>query len=428
MSTPGESRPLPRRIRWDGEDAATMAAGLRGQVSEPASVAPTVTDVIAQIRARGDDAVRELSRRYDTYATERIAVPRSEPGRALSALDPSVAEALELAAANIRAVAEAQIATEPTTVELPQGHGVTVREVAVGRAAVYAPGGRAAYPSSVLMAAIPALAAGVGQVAVTSPPSESGLPHPVVLAACAIAGIEEVYAMGGAQAIAALALGTETVPAVDVIAGPGNRFVTEAKRQLVGQVGIDGIAGPSELLTVLTGGAEARLAALDLAAQAEHGPDSLLVAASDDASLLDEVADHLTGFDRPSITGAPTLLVEVPDIGAALDLANALAPEHLQLMGAAAEARAVEATTAGCVFAGNCSGTAFGDYAAGSNHVLPTGGAARFSGPLGPGTFRRRQSVVSLPGSAARALAPIVGTLARAEGLPVHGESAEERS
>jgi histidinol dehydrogenase len=294
---------------------------------------------------------------------------------------------------------------------------------------VYTPGGRATYPSSVLMCCVPARVAGVGRIAVASPPGAAGRPDPTVLAACSLLGVEEVYAMGGAQAIAALAFGTETVAPVDVIAGPGSRYVAEAKRQLAGLVGIDGMAGPTELMIVADGNASPRWMALDLCAQAEHGEDGLLILASANEVFVDQVAELVDELrlGRPSIKDAPLALVLSPGLEVALTLADAVAPEHLELAFEGADETIARACVAGCVFIGDGGGAAFGDYAAGSNHVLPTGGAARFSGPLGPGAFRRRMSVVSLPGSTAAELAPHVGALARAEGFPVHAESAEAR-
>jgi histidinol dehydrogenase len=242
--------------------------------------------------------------------------------------------------------------------------------------------------------------------------------------------VTEVYRMGGAQAIAALAYGTETVAPVDVIAGPGNRYVQEAKRQLAGVVGIDGVAGPSEIAVVASGGADPELIALDVMAQAEHGEDSLCVVISPDAELLGAVAAAVEALSpaRPSVSDAPLALVEQDDIRAAVRLADAIAPEHMQLVGPDAEALARSVTAAGCLFVGAEAATAFGDYVAGSNHVLPTGGAARFAGGLSVATFRRRMARVSLPAGAAARLAPAGAAVARAEGFPVHGESMERRA
>jgi histidinol dehydrogenase len=275
------------------------------------------------------------------------------------------------------------------------------------------------------MCCVPAAVAGVEQVAVATPPGPDGEPNEVVLAACALCGVDELYAMGGAQAVAALAFGTQTIEAVDVIVGPGNHYVQEAKRQLAGVVGIDGVAGPSELVVIADESADAGLVALDIAAQAEHGPDSLLAVLSADDGALDAVAravERLAG-EHASIAATPLALVRTPGLDAAVALAAAIAPEHLELACTEAESLAAGTTAGACVFVGG--GAAFGDYAAGSNHVLPTGGAARYAGPLGTSRFRRRQALVSLPEQAARALAPYVSSVARAEGFPLHAESAE---
>jgi histidinol dehydrogenase len=249
------------------------------------------------------------------------------------------------------------------------------------------------------------------------------------LAACALCGVEEVHTAGGAQAIAALAFGTETIAPVDVIVGPGNAYVQEAKRQVVGTVGIDGIEGPSELVVVADGDADAALAALDFAAQGEHGGETLLVLATPSEALLDAVASEAERLsERESVSDAPLALVRTRSLEDAVQLANAIAPEHLELAVTDPDTLMPLVRSAGCVFSGRTGGAAFGDYVAGSNHVLPTGGAARFAGPLGASTFRRRQALVSLPDGAARALAPHVGSIARAEGFPVHAESAEARA
>jgi histidinol dehydrogenase len=315
-------------------------------------------------------------------------------------------------------------------VELPEGHTVEVVERPVRRAAVYVPGGRAPYPSTVVMGAVTARAAGVEQIVVCAPPGPGGRAQPVILAACVLCEVTEVYRMGGAQAIAALAYGTESVPAVDVIVGPGNPYVQEAKRQVVGQVGIDGIAGPSELAVIASSGADPELIALDMMAQAEHGADSPAWCFSPDASLLDAVAAAVERLapGRSSVADVEAQLVKTDDLGGALRLAEQVAPEHLELVGEEAEALAERVRSAGCLFVGRGGATAFGDYVAGSNHVLPTGGAARFQSGISPATFRRRMARVSLPGEAPARLAPAGAALARAEGFPVHAESMERRA
>lgn len=415
-------------MEWDGDEPGALAARLREAAPSPAGVGEEVAEIVEAVRARGDEAVLELEERFGAAAPQRLRVERDEIERARAGLDASVADALELCARNVARVAEAELAARPAEVGF-EGHTVCVAERPVGAAGVYAPGGRAAYPSSVLMCAVPARVAGVRRVALASPPGEDGRVHTAVLAACAVAGVDEVYAMGGAQAIAALALGTESVEAVDVVAGPGNRYVTEAKRQLVGRVGVDGIAGPSELAVVAGGDADVRAVALDLLAQAEHSAEGMLFCLAPDGGWLERLAGKVESLaaERPSVADAPLALVRVPDVEAGLALSDAIAPEHLELAMEGGEALA-GGRVAGCVLTGPGGATAFADYAAGSNHVLPTGGAARFSGPLGPRAFMRRTSVVSISREGAAELAPAVDALARAEGLPVHGESALART
>ncbi len=374
-------------------DAAEVAARVRASVSSPADVADEVAAIVADVRARGDAAVREYEQRFggSRAAGGRASIRRSARG-------------LETAIANVRAVAEAGLDDE-SMVTLPEGQTVRLREVPVRRAAVYAPGGRNPYPSSVIMGAVTARAAGVDEVVVAAPG------HPLILAAAELCGVDAVYRMGGAQAIAALAYGTETVRPVDVIVGPGSLWVQEAKRQVSGVVGIDGFAGPSDLTVIASAGADPAPLALDLLAQAEHGPGSLTVAVSDDAGLLDAL---------------PGTTVLAADMEAALAFAEALAPEHLQLAGAAAEALAPRVRSAGCLFVGIESGTAFGDYVAGSNHTLPTNGAARFASGLSTRHFRRRMAEVRV-GPAAAALARAGAPIARAEGFEHHAASMEIR-
>jgi histidinol dehydrogenase len=414
-----------RRFEWQG--AETTAAAIRGWVAA-GSTDVDVSAIASEVREGGDQAVLRLTARFD--ATERaptsLRVDPEAPARALADLNGRVRESLELAAANVRAVADAQAGPEPRRVDLPQGQSVTLREVAVNVAGVYAPGGRAAYPSSVLMCAIPARAAGVARLVLASPPGPDGELHPLLLAAAALCEVDEVYAMGGAQAIFALAFGTESIDPVDVVAGPGNAWVREAKRAVCGLVGIDSLAGPSELMLVAGPSTEPDWAALDLCAQAEHGGDGPLIVAATEEVVLEDIAAATSRLaaEHPDLGDSPLALVRVPDTGAAIDLANGFAPEHLELLDDEAATRAGRVQTAGCVFVGPHGATAFGDYVAGSNHVLPTGGAGRFSGPLGPGVFRRNIATVEVSAGAAAKLAPHVDTLARAEGFPIHGESA----
>ncbi len=408
---------LERRTLTGDPDA--LVAELRGLVPGASDVADAVVRIVLDVRHHGDAALERYRRELDAGGADPgpLRVPREQVHAALGGIGPEVRAALERAVANVRAVAEAGVDEEREAV-LPEGQTVALREVPVARAAVYVPGGRAPYPSTVIMGAVTARAAGVREVVVCTPSDD-----PLVLAACGLAGVEEVYRMGGAHAIAALAHGTETIPQVDVIVGPGNLYVQEAKLVVRGEVGIDGFAGPSDLLVVLDGTADARLASLDLRAQAEHGADSLVVAVSPETEALDALAAELEGAPE---AGA-AVLVQTADLDAALALAEAFAPEHLELIGSGAEALAPRVTRAGCLFVGAGAATAFGDYLAGSNHVLPTDGAARYASGLSARTFRRRMAEVRIPSAAAAALARDGVALARAEGFEAHAESMEAR-
>ena len=408
------------RLPVGPDTAAPMAARVRAMLPAPTAVREVVAGIIASIADAGDDALRMHERRFGGGEGD-LRVPADELAAALDALDPAVRAGLEVAIENVGAVARAGVG-EDRTVTLRQGHSVTLRELPVARAAVYAPGGRNPYPSTVVMGVITARAAGVGEIVVAAPS------HPVILAACALCGADEVHRMGGAQAVAALALGTESIAPVDVIVGPGNLYVQEAKRQLSGRVGIDGFAGPSDLLVLASTGADPHAVALDLLAQGEHGRDSLVAVVSDDSALLNAIGREVQALDRdrPTVAAGPKVLVDAHGLEAALAFAEALAPEHLELIGDAAEALAPRITRAGCVFVGVESATAFGDYVAGSNHTLPTAGAARFASGLNAGHFRRRMSEVRV-GDAAAALAEAGVPIAKSEGFAVHAESMSAR-
>ena len=375
-------------MRIGRADAAQAAAQVRATVPAGASVSQQVAGILAGVRERGDAAVLELEARFGGGGPLRVDPSGAE-------LEPEVREAILLAASRVEAVARAGLNGDRPT-EL----GVTLREVPVRRAGIYAPGGQAPYPSSIVMGVATARAAGVQEIAVCAT-------HPVMVATCAVLGVTEVYAMGGAQAIAALAYGTETVKAVDVIVGPGALYAQEAKRQVSGVVGIDGFAGPSDLVIIAWEGADPALVRADAAAQAEHGEGTIV------AVLAPE-----------PIEGVETIVCE--DVETALAFSEAFAPEHLQLMGAEAEALAPRVRQAGCVFVGNASGTAFGDYLAGSNHVLPTEGAARFSSGLNVRHFTRVMAEVRVGDQAAELAGP-GAAIARAEGFVVHAESMEAR-
>ena len=401
-----------------------LAAQLRELVPAAATVGEAVAEILAQVRGHGDAAVVDYTRRFDTGGADPkpLVVTDNELTQARETLDRRIEAGLSTAIANVRRVAEAGL-NDDREVDFG-GHRVTLREAPVERAAVYVPGGRAPYPSTVVMGVVTARVAGVEHVVVCAPPGLDGDIDPTVLAACRLAGADAVYRVGGAQAIGALAYGTQSIAPVDVIVGPGNLYVQEAKRQVSGHVGIDGFAGPSDLVVIADPGTRPEPLALDLLAQAEHGPGTLVVAISPSRDLLDALSTRLA--EAPD-TGAVARLVVVPNSKAALALAQALAPEHLQLVGADAEALAPRTTHAGAVFIGDTGATAFGDYIAGSNHVLPTGGAARFASALNPAHFRRRFTEARISEAAARELAQLAAPVARAEGFEVHARSMEAR-
>ncbi|MDX6681770.1 MAG: histidinol dehydrogenase [Solirubrobacteraceae bacterium] len=407
-----------------GADPVVTAARVRALAPAPQSVSAAVAEIVEAVRAGGDRALRELVARFDSGGAPppqslRVDAQQLDPGL----LDDDVRAGLEVAIANVALVADAGVGGD-VEVQLPQGHRVVLREVPMRRAAIYVPGGRAPYPSSLVMGVVTARAAGVEEVVVLTPPPIA----PVILGACALCGVHEVYAMGGAHGIAALAHGTESIERVDVIAGPGSLIVQEAKRQVSDSVGIDGFYGPSDVLVLADATADARLVALDLLAQGEHGPGAPVVAASDSQAFLDELQAQLEQLapERPRSDPAAFVLAHADSPRAALAFAEAFAPEHLELVGPDAERLVRRVRAAGCVFVGAAGATAFGDYVAGSNHSLPTGGSARFASGLSPRHFRRRFSEVHV-GAAAPALAAAGAPIARAEGFDVHAESMQAR-
>lgn len=403
------------RLSCDVAGAPAAVANVRRLVPEPASVSDAVREIITTVAAGGDAAVLDYERRFGG-AGESLRVGDDDLAAALAALSADVRSGLEMAIANVGAVASAGVDPEAEVV-LAQGQRVRLREVPVRRAAVYAPGGKNPYPSSVVMGVVTARAAGVGEVVVASPP------HPLIHAAAALCGADAVYRMGGAQAIAALAHGTETIPAVDVIVGPGNLYVQEAKVQLSGRVGIDGFAGPSDLCLAVSAGVDLEPLALDLLAQSEHGEDSPVVAVSDDAAILDALAARLDADGGRGIR----VLVHAADAEAVLAFLEGFAAEHLQLAGAGVEALAPRIRTAGLLLVGEHSGTAFGDYVAGSNHTLPTDARGRFASGLSARDFRRRMAEVRIDTGAADALARAAVPIAEAEGFGMHAASMAAR-
>jgi histidinol dehydrogenase len=428
------------RVERLSREQVQRQGGPAGVVEMLRRIAPTPAEIVERTRAivndvkeQGDEAVLRYTRELDTRgsAPRPLLVSAQELDGAIQSLPLDVVAGLQVAIENVANAAQAGVGKDATA-ELSQGQRVTLREIPVQAAAVYVPGGRAPYPSTAVMGVVTARAAGVADVVVCSPPGADGQIDAAILGACRLLGIERVYRMGGAQAVAALAFGTNTVERVDVIVGPGNLYVQEAKREVAGVVGIDGFAGPSDLMVVLGEDADPHTAALDLLAQAEHGAPSLVVAVSSSPALLDRLSQQLDALSAEAERGgavlAPCELIELADTREAIDLANAFAPEHLQLMGAQPEALRRQVRTAGCLLVGSHSATAFSDYVAGSNHILPTAGAGRFSSGLSIASFRRKMWEVEIDPSGATKLARAGAPIARAEGFEWHARSMEARA
>src|SRR5438128_3294854 len=389
-----------------------------------------VAEICSRVLAEGDEALRELGRRFDGWAPapgESFGVPQHQLVAAADRLAPADRSALEFAAGRIRDFHERQ--SEPGSVGLP---GLKLVTRPVRRAGVYAPGGRAAYPSTVLMTVIPARVAKVPEVVLATPPRPDGSVPSSILAAAHIAGVDAVYRVGGAQAIAALAYGTASIPRVDVVAGPGNIYVTLAKKEVFGAVGVDGIAGPTEVMVIADAGARPDFVAADLAAQLEHDPLAWAVLVTDSAALADRVEEELrslvSGLERAQIIQAATCCVIVTDdLEQAVHIANDFAPEHLLIVAEDAARLATQVENAGAIFVGAYATVPLGDYAAGPNHTLPTSGAARFASPLGVHTFLKRSSVLSLNRGDLEMLRDATLRLAALEGLTAHAHAVEVR-
>lgn len=411
---------------------ATVTPALTRRASQ--ALAPrTVTGIVDDVRRRGDAALIEMASRFDGVTLDALEVPRRALARALDSIDAGLRRAMERSAANIARVHETFL-PRWSEVEVEPGIVVGRRCDPLGRVGVYAPGGRAAYPSSVLMAAIPARLAGVGEIILMSPPSagSGGLPAQTVLAAAALAQVDRVFAVGGAGAIAAMAFGTTTIPRVDRIVGPGNTYVAAAKLAVVAHVAIDCPAGPSELLVIADHTANPGFVAAEMIAQAEHDPDAFvaaLVVGEDAAAAIEaELAAQVKLADRANVVraalGTDGGVVRVADLDSAIDIANEFAPEHLLLAVSDADALLPRARNAGTVFVGTSASVTFGDYMTGANHVLPTGGLARSYSGLSPFDFVRWTTYQRVTTAAAARLAPDVARFARAEGLHAHAAAA----
>lgn len=424
-------------VRWTGSLASLGPDALRTLLSRGQADAgerelrSQVAALVAEVRMRGDAALRELARRFDGVQLASLEVPREVVRAALDRQPPSLRRALERSARNVARVHSA-FRPQASRVEVEDGVVVERRPDPLARVGVYAPGGRAAYPSSVLMGAVPARVAGVGEVVLCSPPGPNGLPSDAVLAAAAVAEVDRVFALGGAGAIAALAYGTESVPAVDRIVGPGNAWVAEAKLQVSARVPIDSPAGPSELLVLLDATSDVNAVARELLAQAEHDPEAAVVAVALDVAvaqrLLERVATLAPAAERSTIIcqalSSRGAVVVAGSLGEAVDFAERWAPEHLMLAveGAAELARGIR--NAGTVFVGTSSSGAFGDYVTGANHVLPTAGAARAWSGLSTLDFVRWTTVQTVSPTAAARLASDTDVFATAEGLHAHAAAA----
>ncbi len=409
---------------------------------EVADAVPLVRPVVDDVRDRGAEAVLDATARFDGVRPAALRVPAQALAEALAALDPQVRRALEESARRARTVSAAQLRPDEV-VDVVPGATVTERWVPVDRVGLYVPGGRVAYPSSVVMNVVPAQVAGVRSLAVASPPQSDGLPHPVVLAACALLGVDEVWAVGGAQAVAMLAHGLpaghpaapEGCAPVDVITGPGNVYVAAAKRLVQGLCAIDSEAGPTEIGILADAHAEPAHVAADLVAQAEHDPQAACLLVTDSPALLDAVDVEL-GKQVPATAhrervetalAGQSAHVLVEDLDHGLAVLDVWAPEHLEVLTADAPERARRVRSAGAVFVGAWTPVSLGDYLAGSNHVLPTGGTARFAAGLSAQSFLKRMSLVEYTREALAEVAPLVRALGNAEDLVAHVEAVQVR-
>jgi histidinol dehydrogenase len=413
-----------------------LEALLAWEAVSDTAVAETVTDILAQVKSRGDAAVVEYSQRFDRVNVQSLAdleIPLSQAQAALHKIPSEQREALQKSAERVRSYHEHQ-KQESWTYTEADGTVLGQQITAIERAGLYVPGGKAAYPSSVLMNAIPAKVAGVDELIMVVP-TPDGEVNDLVLAAAAIAGVDRIFAIGGAQAIAALAYGTETIPQVDKIVGPGNIYVATAKGMVFGTVGIDMIAGPSEILVICDGKTDPEWIAMDLFSQAEHDEDAQSILVSHDAEFLAQVQQAVEqllptmerqDIIKKSLTGRGACIL-VNNLDEAVQVANYIAPEHLELSVEDSIAMSKKIRHAGAIFMGRYTAEALGDYCAGPNHVLPTSRTARFSSPLGVYDFQKRSSLIQVSEQGAQSLGQIASVLARGESLTAHARSAEYR-
>ena len=420
----------------DADFDARLAALLAFENTQDESIDQAVAAILAEVRRRGDAAVLEYTRRFDRVAAsvmDDLEIPRREIEAAFERLHPARRDALVQAASRIRLYHERQVAQSWSYTDA-DGTRLGQQVTPLDRVGIYVPGGKAAYPSSVLMNAIPAKVAGVGEIVMVTP-TPGGERNDLVLAAAAVCGVERVIAVGGAQAIAALAYGTATVPKVDKIVGPGNAYVAAAKRRVFGLVGIDMVAGPSEILVICDGRTNPDWVAMDLFSQAEHDEMAQAILLCPDRGFVEAVAEsmrrQLDEMPRRDVIAvsltARGALIAVRDLEEACELANRIAPEHLELSVEEPHRWLPRLRHAGAIFMGRYASEALGDYCAGPNHVLPTAGTARFSSPLGVYDFQKRTSIIEVSREGARKLGAIAAELAEGEGLPAHARSAQYR-
>ena len=420
----------------DSHFEADLGKLLAFESAQDPKVESIARDILARVKTEGDAALLDTTARFDRWTPESAAaleISQDDLKSALATLPAEVRAALATAAARIRTYHEHQLQSSWQYTEA-DGTVLGQQITALDRAGLYVPGGKAAYPSSVLMNAVAAKVAGVGELIMVTP-TPDGVVNQTVLAAAALAGVDRVFRVGGAQAIGALAFGTATVPPVDKIVGPGNAFVAAAKRFVFGQVGIDMVAGPSEILVIADGSTNCDWVAMDLFSQAEHDEIAQSILLCPDAAYIDRVAASmeklLATMPRADIIRASLsnrgALIQVRDLDEACDIANRVAPEHLELSVAHPESLRSKIRHAGAIFMGQFSSESLGDYCAGPNHVLPTSRTARFSSPLGVYDFQKRSSIVHVSREGAQTLGRVAATLARAEGLEAHAQSADLR-
>jgi histidinol dehydrogenase len=412
---------LTQKLDARGADVATLVREFRppgGFMDE--KVRAAAREIVREVRERGDTALLEYTERFDGVRPQSLRVPEGEISRAAAGLEAEVREAFAVAIENVRRFHAAEL-DEPW--QISDGGAIVGQRVRpLERAGIYVPGGHGAYPSSLVMAVVPAQVAGVEEIAVCTPPGPGGRPNEAVLAVAGLLGLEEVYAAGGAQAIGALAYGTQSLPAVQKIVGPGNAYVTAAKLEVFGAVGIDAPQGPSEVVVIADGSASPEHVACDLMAQAEHLSGASAILLTPDAGLVEAVEPLLSGEPADLVS-----LVRVESLEQAVGISNAYAPEHAHVLTADADAVASKLANAGCVMVGDSTPVALGDYAAGPSHALPTGGTALWASPLGTHDFTARTNFIRYDAEALRRLGPHVVRLARLEGFENHARSVEVR-